>query len=121
METTFSIKIEKKDSYSLCRVFGSVESTSYKSFQESLIEVLKDRNENKTYFVIDFSEVTMFSSTCINVIISVNEILEENQWKLVIISPREDIIDLLDAIGFNHLYQIFSTLESFCDDKNICI
>ncbi len=119
MDTTFSIKIEKFDQYSLCCVFGSVESTSFKTFQDSLHEALKKKNDSKTYFVIDFSEVTMFSSTCINVIISLNDVLEENRWELIIISPRKDVSDLLEVMGFNRLYQVFGTLESFCMDKNI--
>ncbi len=119
METNFSITIEKHDQYSLCRVFGSVESTSFKTFQDSLHEALKEKNESKTYFLIDFSEVGMFSSTCINVIISFSDMLEENLWELVIISPRKDVSDLLDAIGFNRLFQVFSSLESFCSDKKI--
>lgn len=105
----------------MCRVFGSVESTSFKTFQDSLYEALKEKNDSKAYFVIDFSEVTMFSSTCINVIISLDEVLEKNRWELIIISPRKDVSDLLDVMGFNRLFQVFNTLESFCKDKKFSI
>lgn len=119
MDDDFSVSVEKHDLYTRCSVHGAVTSSSYKVFHDALEEVLQEKVDTKKYFVIDFSSVTIFSSTCINVIISLNEKIEESNWELISISPQEDARDLLDATGFSRIYPVYETMESFLRDKRI--
>jgi len=119
MEETFSIKVEENSSYTLCMVYGSVLSSSFKVFQDTLKESLHKKNEVKKYFVVDYSQVTMFTSTCINVIISLNEDIDKGNWELIIISPRLDISDLLDVTGFSRIHPVYNSFHAFLEDKGI--
>ena len=119
MEEAFSVTTEENKSYTICRVFGSVLSTSFKVFQHTLQEALLKEHEKNAYFVVDFSQVTMFTSTCLNVIISLNDTIMERNWELIIISPSDDVSDLLEVSGFNKIYPVFSSLDIFLKDKGI--
>ncbi len=117
MKEQFSVTVEEYITYSVCTVYGSVSSTSFKEFQDTLREALQKKNESPKYFVVDYSPVTMFTSTCINVIISLNDAFEEGNRELVIISPRPDISDLLEVTGFDKIYPVYSSLHAFLEDK----
>ena len=118
-EDDFSIRVVKEDLYTCCVVSGSVLSSSFRELQVAIEKILEERVDKRKYIIIDFSRVTIFSSTGINVINSRVEQIKTSMWDLVIISPEQGDSNLLEMTGLNRIYTVYPLLETFLKEKGI--
>lgn len=112
----FSIEHTIQNRYIHCVVTGAVLTTSYKQLYDGLERALK-KCEGVLYFVVDYSHVTMFTSTCINVLITLQENITANGYELVLISTQNDINDILDITGFTQVYPVYDSMQLFLQEK----
>jgi anti-anti-sigma factor len=118
-EDDFSIREVNEELYTCCIVSGSVLSSSFRELQVAIEKILEERVDKRKYIIIDFSGVTMFTSTCINVINSRIEQIKNSMWDLVIISPKQDASNLLEMTGLCKIYPVYPSLETFLKEKGI--
>lgn len=119
MHDTFSVRINSFQNYIQCRVIGAITSSSFKLYKETLQKAILQKQVSQRFFVIDYSEVEMFSSTCINVILSLKEIINNNECELVIVSSNKEVNELLDDTGFSRIFPVYRSMQSFLNEKNI--
>ena len=119
MEDDISITHEKHNEYTRCVVKGAALTSSYKTMQECIDKVIEEKVDSKRYLVFDFSEASMISSTCINVINSRTEQLKKSKWELVVISPPDERGEIFELTGFNVIYPVYNSMEAFIAHKGI--
>ena len=119
MDNDILITHEKHNAYTRCVVKGAALTSSYKTLQDSIDKVIGEKVDSKKYLVFDFSEASMISSTCINVINSRTERLKNSNWELVIISPPDERGEIFELTGFSVVYPVYNSLEAFIAHKGI--
>ena len=114
-----SIRVVREERYTAAVVSGSVLSSSFRELQVAIEKILEERIDNRKFMVIDFSRVTMFTSTCINVINSRVEQIKNSMWGLILIAPKEDGSNLLEMTGLSKLYPVYPSMERFFEETGI--
>lgn len=119
MNDEISITFEKHNAYTRCIIEGSALTSSYKKLQDTIDKVIGEKVDSKKYLVFDFSQASMISSTCINVINSRTEQLKNSDWELVVISPADERGEIFELTGFNVIYPVYNSMEAFMAHKEI--
>lgn len=119
MEQKISITFEREEEYTRYIVRGAALTDSFKALQDAIDKVVKEKVDKKRYLVFDFSEATMISSTCVNVINSRAEKIEESNWEIVVISPADERGDIFKLTGFDIVYPVYTSMKAFFTQKEI--
>jgi anti-anti-sigma factor len=119
MDNPFSVTFTEYERFIHCLVSGSTLSVGLTEFENALKHAAAQGGERVEYFVVDYSGVSVFTSACINVIISIHDVIERGKRRAVVITPVSDAVDLLEATGFSRIYPVYATLQAFLRDTRI--
>lgn len=119
MKDEFSVEIREYGSYTHCIVTGSVLTSSFKVLQGAIDKVLAQEIDETKYFVFDFTQTSMISSICINIINSRKEQFDNSKWELVIIAPDGERGDLFHLTGFSRIFPVYNSMALFLKDEDI--
>jgi anti-anti-sigma factor len=104
----FKYEIETKDGYEVFYLKGRADIIAAEKLEQ---EFRKCLNNGKINIILDFSEVSYFSSTGVRVIIALKNAIEEKNGKLKIVKINSMVKKILKALDLLQLYDIYETYE----------
>ena len=70
-------------------------------------------NADKEYLVFNFQNLNFINSECISLLLQFNDILRLKDKKLVIMSAKKNVVDVLEVIGVFQTMPYFKSISDF--------
>lgn len=106
MQNNTSIKVSKKEGYTMMEISGSINSYTFNEFQDELYSLVKENN-----VCIDLSKVDSLSSAGLGSIMSAIETAEETDHKVYCYNPSDIALEAIQSTGFQDLFNIIDSLD----------
>ncbi len=104
----FEYKIQSMDGYEIFYLKGRADIIAAEKLEQKFNQLI---NQGKKFILLNFEEVTYFSSTGVRVIIALKNNLDEIGGKLKMIKINSIVEKILKALDLIHFYDIYDTYE----------
>ncbi|MDD5673956.1 MAG: STAS domain-containing protein [Chitinivibrionales bacterium] len=108
-----SLKIDKKDTYTLCTVRGDLMGPGLAQFNRAIGEVLSAPTK---HLVLALDDVHNFDSTGLDTILTLKKKTASIGCGLSLIISKQEIKEVFDITGCLMLFPLFESLQGFEQD-----
>ncbi len=104
----FEYNIQSKDGYEVFNLSGRADIVAAEKLEQEFNRCIKN---GKKDFILDFSNITYFSSTGVRVIIALKNAVDKMNGKLKIVKINSIVKKILRALDLINYYDIYDTYE----------
>jgi anti-anti-sigma factor len=98
------MKIEIRNEYVWITLRGKMWSPKDLNSLQHEVEILKE--QNSTQVVMDFRDISFISSQGLGFIVRLADILKKTGKKMVLLNPKEEILELIELSGVNKVVPV---------------
>ena len=98
----------RNEKWIVLKLTGRLDAGSADNFKQTIKELIKQNNH---FFVLDFSQLKMLSSTGLNALLALFRELEKQGGQLRIACIQAYVKEIFDLTGYSKLFKLFETVE----------
>ena len=87
----------------LVKLTGNLDAHTFESFEEVIDKLL---GEGRYRIIVDMAGVVYVSSAGVGIFIAAANEAEENDGRMVLLSPSEAVLDVFDLLGLTETFEI---------------
>jgi anti-anti-sigma factor len=119
MREPFSIQRHDHGVYTILALSGAFASIGFAQFRDALKNAMTGTNTSDRYIVIDLSNTTLLTSSCLEEIYKAKTDGEKRLWHCVIVAPTKDMQELFQVTGFDRFVPMYDSLEGMLKEKRL--
>lgn len=108
-----SIKIKYEESYVIVLPDEEIEVYNISEIKEVLFDIIEKGNR---YLVMDMSKVEYIDSSGLGVLVSVLKKVKHAEGKLVLVSPKSSVKQILNLTNLDKVFNIQDTLQNAIEE-----
>ena len=93
----------------LIKLIGALDMTGTYSIE---VEFVRQCDGDNLHVIVDLSKVNYLSSIGIPMLINTAKAVASRGGKLVLLSPQQNVSDVLDIVGIQQIISVYSELEA---------
>jgi anti-sigma B factor antagonist len=99
---------EKKDTISIFRLNGRLDSNTSQGFEKKIFDSISDGSKN---MIVDFKDLDYISSAGLRVILKATKALNREEGKIMLCSMQDYVKEVFEIAGFDSFLPIVANID----------